>query len=487
MTVGGSQGQAVSITDSIQRSAVCLWIRPGASGSTYKMGLTRSGGGSADIVNGTTEYNYGTVNFIVMKYDFNTHVAYLYVNPGIGSAAEPIEYAKDDGTFNPATTAPFRTAMQYIMLSSKGSNKSNYYVSGIRVCQSWADAVAAAVLPKVATPTNGSASDVTAEGFTANWTPTSDSNGYTVLVYNGTSLFSKTDVTDKTASSFVVTGLVSNTSYTYEIQAKGDMAATGNSNPSTPSGSFKTIDGVTSLQPDFSDGTWGTVYPNSTAEPASLSYPSYANGNYFISNGLNSSSKRIGMFLPNNPAARDTIKYWIKLDKATAVGGSYLTLPSMKQVGTMELHVLSGGPGRTFLVQELAADGSWKIDYSLATAKDTANNKDTIYVLNINKSIGTKLRIINTGSGYLGVGVVKVDGVLSGFMDNKASNISLYSTGKTIVSSVPGMITVYNLQGMIVYKEAIENKRLTNLHTGLYVVRLKGNDGSSTTRKVLIQ
>ena len=408
MAVGGSQGQAISLSDSLQRSAVCLWIRPGASGSTFKLGITRSSGGSADIVNGTTEYNYGTVNFIVMKYDLTSHVAYLYVNPTIGSASEPTEYAKDDGTFNPLSTAIARTAMQYLMLSNRGSNKANYYVSGLRVCQSWGDAVAAAPLPKVSTPTISAPTGVDVESFWANWTPTKDANGYTILVYNGTNLFSKTTVTDKTASTFLVTGLVSNTTYTYEVQADGDMLTTGNSAPSASSGSFTTLNGVLAVQPNFSDGTWGTVYPSSSTEPAALSYPSFANVNYYISNGLNSWSKRTGMFLPDNPSVRDTVKYWIKLDKSTATGGSYLTLPSMKQfVGSMELHVLSGGPGRTFLIQELAADGSWKTDYSLFTAKDTLNNKDTIMVLKFNNSYGTKLRIINTGSGYLGVGVIK--------------------------------------------------------------------------------
>ena len=483
---GGSQGQTISLTDSVHRSALCLWVRPGASGSTFKMGITRSGGGSADIVNGTTEYNYGTVNFIVMKYDFTSHIAYLYVNPAVGSASEPVEYAKDDGTFNPATTAIPRTAMQYLMLSNKGSNKASYYVSGIRVCQSWADAVQAAALPKVSTPTNGSASGVDVESFWANWTPTSTSNGYTILVYNGTSLFSKTTVPDKTASTYQVTGLVSNTTYTYEIQANGDGSTTGNSNPSAASASFKTLDGVMTVQPDFSDGTWGTVYPNSTSEPAALSYPSFANGNYYISNGLNSSSKRVGMFLPNNPTVRDTIKYWIKLDKYTATGGSYLTLPSMKQVGSMELHVMSGAPGRTFLIQELTADGTWKTDYSSFTAKDTLNNKDTIMTFSFNNNYGTKLRIINTGSGYMGVGIVKASGVISGLM-NSTSNISLYSTGKTIVSSQSGTLSIYNLQGILVCKEAIENRRLLNLSTGIYIVRLKTSDGSITTRKVLLQ
>ena len=325
--------------------------------------------------------------------------------------------------------------------------------------------------------------------FWANWTPTTTSNGYTILVYSGTSLFSKTNVTDKTASTFQVSGLVSNTTYTYKVQANGDLSTTGNSDPSAASASFTTKDGVLSVQPNFSDGTWGPVYTASTGinpEPAALSYPSAANGNYFVSNGLNSSVQKIGIFLDNTLTVRDTLKYWIKLDKSTAAGGSYLALPSMKQVGSMQLHVFSGSKTRPLLVQELISNGSWQTDYSLVTGKDSiASNNDTIYTLHFNKSVGTKLRIINTGGGFLGIGKVSVDAVLSGLIEN-TSNISLYSTGKTIVSSQPGTLSVYNLQGILVYKEAIENRRLTNLSAGIYIVRLKATDGNMTTRKILI-
>ena len=486
---GGSQGEVVGLSDSIQRGAVRIWIKQSSS-TAFALGLTRSSGSSADIQISTgPTYSFGTTFFVVLKYNFASKTASVFMNPAIGTTTEPTPTVSDDGSkWDPLKLAPIagRTAMRYLHFRNGGSNKAYYYTSGIRVCTSWSDAVAALQLPKVATPTIGSASAIGTEGFTASWTPTSDAAGYSVLVYNGTTLFSKTDVVGKTTSSTVITGLVSNTTYTFKVQAKGDNVASGNSDPSAASASFTTLDGATSLNPDFSDNTWGSVYPNSTSEPAALSYPSFANGNYFVSNGLNSSSKRIGMFLPTNPTVRDTIKYWIKLDKSTALGGSYLALPSMKQVGSMELHVFSGAPGRAFFIQELATDGSWKTDYSLTTSKDTLNNKDTIMTLNFSNHYGTKLRIVNNGSGYLGVGVVKVSGVISGLVDN-TSNISLYSTGKTIVSSQPGQLSIYNMQGMLVYKEAIESRRITSLSSGIYIVRLKASDGSMTTRKVLLQ
>ena len=485
---GGSQGQTISLTDSIQRSAMCLWIRPSTS-TTCKLGITRSGGGSADIVNGLPDFNYGTTYLVVMKYNFTTQIAYLYVNPPIASASEPTEIAKDDGSFNTVTPTPARTAMQYVMYSNKGSNKSFFLSSGIRVSQDWASAVAALPLPKVSTPAAGSVSGIGAESFTANWTPTSDANGYNILVFNGTTQFKSTTISGKTTSSAVITGLVSNTAYTFKVQATGDGSTTANSDPSAATASFTTSDGVTSLQPDFSDGTWGTVYTASTGttpEPPALSYPSAANGNYYVSNGFVSSVQKIGIFLPTNQTVRDTLKYWIKLDKSAALGGAYLALPSMKQVGSMELHVFTGSKSRPFLIQELSADGSWKTDFSLVTGKDSiGSNNDTIYNLTFNKSIGTKLRIVNAGGGFFGVGKIIANGVISGLADN-TSNISLYSTGKTIVSSQAGTLSIYNLQGILVYKEAIENRRLTNLAAGIYIVRLKTTDGSMITRKVLL-
>jgi hypothetical protein len=479
---GGSQGEVVGLTDSIQRNTCRMWIRPSTS-SSFILGFTRSSGTAADIHNSTgPTYNYGQTYFVVLKYDLATKIGSVFMNPVIGSTTEPTPTIMDDGIILPVSTSIPRTALQYLMFRNGGSNKAYYYVSGIRVCSSWTDAVAALALPKVTTPTVKAASSVNIEDFTANWTPTTDCAGYTVLVYNGATLFSKTDVPDKTASSVQITGLISNTTYTYEVQAKGDNTATGNSLPSAASASFTTGDGQLSLAPDFGDGNWGTPYANSAAEPLSGSFPTFTTPTgYTVQNGLWSTSSKVditGVTMPNI----------IKLDRSggLVVGAAALVLPSMKAVQRVEIHAWTTRRLRTFQLQALGADGNWTATESWITAGDTINHIDSMFISTKNHPIGTKLRILNTSSGSLWIGILKVDASYTG-LTNNYTNGSLYAVGKTIISSEPGMLSIYNLQGGLISKDAIENKRITTLKTGLYVVRLTGRDGLTVTRKLLIQ
>ena len=473
---GGSQGQTVSLSDSIHRSAMSLWVRQGASASVFKFGITRSSGGSADIVNATPDFTYGVTYFIVMKYDFASLTAYLYVNPVIGGTEPASAEAMDNGTFNPSSTAIARTKMQYLMLINKGSNKSYYYVSGMRVCTSWSDAVAAAPLPKVSTPTIQPAGAVGIESFTANWTPTSDANGYTILVYNGTNLFTKFEVAEKTASSAEVTGLVSNSTYTYQVQAKGDNSTTSNSDPSAISSSFTTMDGALNLAPNFSDGNWGTVYASSAEEPLTGSFPSFSSPDGFtVTKGLCSGGTKTepdGSKLTNS----------IKLDKGST--GANISFPSMKQVQRVEIHAWTGTASRPFLLQELLPTGSWSTGETFTT--DTVANSDQIFISTQIHPNGTKLRIMNSGGGALNIGVIKVDAFYSGITDNYVKQ-TLYSFGETITSSQSGTLTLYNLQGVQVYKGLIENKLNVNVQTGLYVARLITTTGKQLNQKIIIK
>ena len=94
-------------------------------------------------------------------------------------------------------------------------------------------------------PTVGTASNVTATGFTANWTPIdNNASGYKVFVYQGSTLVSgfPVSVTGQSTSSLAITGLISNTTYTYNVMSSGDGDINySNSNLSAASGSFPTL------------------------------------------------------------------------------------------------------------------------------------------------------------------------------------------------------------------------------------------------------
>lgn len=72
------------------------------------------------------------------------------------------------------------------------------------------------------TPAAAEATAETKEGFTANWATVANATGYVIRVYLGTALTKTIPVTGQTETNFAITGLDSDTEYTYKVQAIGD-------------------------------------------------------------------------------------------------------------------------------------------------------------------------------------------------------------------------------------------------------------------------
>jgi len=74
-------------------------------------------------------------------------------------------------------------------------------------------------------PTIGTASSITPTGFTANWTPVdTNASGYKIFVYTASTLVSgfPVSVSGQSTSNLTITGLSSNTTYTYNVLSSGD-------------------------------------------------------------------------------------------------------------------------------------------------------------------------------------------------------------------------------------------------------------------------
>ncbi|MHC1705663.1 MAG: beta strand repeat-containing protein [Tenuifilaceae bacterium] len=97
------------------------------------------------------------------------------------------------------------------------------------------------IAPKLATPVVGTASTITTNGFTANWTKVDYATGYSVKVYLGTTLISTNNVMGQAVESLAITGLITGTTYTYKVIAKGDAVNYINSDISLESASFTTL------------------------------------------------------------------------------------------------------------------------------------------------------------------------------------------------------------------------------------------------------
>lgn len=112
-----------------------------ASGETYRLGLTMRSSSNSDIVWGSGEYSKDDVLLLVLKYDITNASASLFINPTLGTTDEPTADITDNNDNSP------RTKIDAIMFRNQGANKSNYYVGGIRVSTTWAEAVE--VMPNI--------------------------------------------------------------------------------------------------------------------------------------------------------------------------------------------------------------------------------------------------------------------------------------------------------------------------------------------------
>ena len=150
-----SQSELLGLSDANSQSGVKPWIGKVGSG-TFRVGVTRSSTSSADIQWGTATFNVGEVYLIVLKYDFSTQSASVFVNPSVSSSSEPTPVVVD----NSMKTA--KTNLNYLLLKHIGSSKAVFQVGGIRISTTWAEAIEGkSNLPKLATPTIGIASAIT--------------------------------------------------------------------------------------------------------------------------------------------------------------------------------------------------------------------------------------------------------------------------------------------------------------------------------------
>jgi len=236
-----SASPIMSLGTSGSNGGVQVWVGKGAvSTAKFRFATTRgSTSASGDAKWSLTEYSdLSVVYLVVLKYDFTgtTPVASIFVNPIVGSSSEPTADATDN-----SSTSSLKTSLQTVQFKVTGASKTINIVSGVRVCSTWAEAVAVAVTtPKLSTPTLLSTTAKTLDGFTANWNAVTNAVSYDINVYQGiTQVATKNVLTGTTNASF--TGLVHGTVYTYNVIAKGDGTNYLDSDPSISSADITTL------------------------------------------------------------------------------------------------------------------------------------------------------------------------------------------------------------------------------------------------------
>ena len=156
----GSNVQMIAMTGNLTTpsagatsgSGVRLWMRKNTSDdpnglTTYHLSITRSAGNvssASPSALANIDFQFDQTYLLVMKYDFDTQTASLFVNPDLNSAIEPTPDATDNSSVNGAD--PLLTeAVQYVQVRQNGNNLAYYYIGGLRVTDSWSSAVATGI------------------------------------------------------------------------------------------------------------------------------------------------------------------------------------------------------------------------------------------------------------------------------------------------------------------------------------------------------
>ncbi len=139
---------------------------------------------------------------------------------------------------------------------------------------------------------------------------------------------------------------------------------------------------IEKINADFGDGTWGTPVD---ANPAEADYPSSTiNGFNLVKAVLRSGS----INCPGGDKHTNRILF------AKNKYNSVLVFPALKDVGEVEIHANTGSDNMSFRLEEYVS-GSWSVIGTYNTMKT-----DSIYLISLNRTSETKLRIANnTGSG----------------------------------------------------------------------------------------
>ena len=137
-----SQSELFGLGDSAS-SGPKVWAGKGlTSGNTYyRLGTTRGSGTGADVKWIAPDFNDTlAVILVVFKYNFSDSTSAIFINPTLGSASEPTPNVID----NISSPTSVKTKLSSLRFRVNGNNKAFFNISGARVSNSWADAVAKA-------------------------------------------------------------------------------------------------------------------------------------------------------------------------------------------------------------------------------------------------------------------------------------------------------------------------------------------------------
>ncbi|MFZ4455955.1 MAG: fibronectin type III domain-containing protein [Bacteroidales bacterium] len=324
--------------------------------------------------------------------------------------------ASKDASMDYIVIIPFATPHLNAKFKIENNTSGSCYITQI---------IARATNPALLTaPTTGTASNISATAFTANWTPIdANATNYEVKVYKGTTLkVTATTTGGQAATSLAITGLQADSTYTYKVKAIGDGdVAYSDSYQSAASASFTTISFTKLATPVLSNSPWAGSFP----------------------------STLVVNWLPVENAS----SYDVSLYEGTSSGS--LTLLKTVNVSGQSTNMLS-------------IDGSTADRYYTFTV--TAKGDGILYS---NSDATTQ-----SGEYY---------NDLTTKIADKATTSKLIIVGNNVTAPRTGKIEVYNSQGVLVMSVQDVNKVNLNLKKGIYIVHFTGQSNIHLTEKLVIR
>ena len=387
---GQSQSEIIGLANGTSNSSVKAWAGKQAdqTKNPFRLGVTRISTSSGDIQwcdNQTIAAN--TVTLVVLKYNFDTQAASLFINPTIGSTEEPTANAidSDKGTA--------KNSLAYLMFKHNGKSVANFTVGGVRVSTTWAEAVAKksdAVLPALATPVAGAASAIGAEEFTANWAAVENAIGYKVKVYAGENEIASQSVMGQAAVSATFANMPIATELTYTVTAVGDGVAYDDSEESAASAVFSTLAAPAAVVFNPSAAEWAEFACDKGAYSTG-SFPSArVNGYDFSGSYIEVSKDEDGKsFSITCEETGERFTARAMLDKNTSSGS--LTFPAVASAARVDMYITAGTADKKYKVQQYNySTGNW------VDLQEIAAPKSSVAMVSVTPNEGVaKLRIAN--------------------------------------------------------------------------------------------
>lgn len=356
----------------------------------------------------------------------------LFINPQIAEL--------ESGTTSLLTTITQPAALKQIRgITVRQRPSIGAKLGGLRFSDNWADAVKASTanLPQLATPSVGTPSTVTSNGFIANWTTVSNAVSYDIQVYVGTNLVSTTNAPGQATSNVAITGLMSGMTYTYKVIAIGDGTTTGDSEASAASIELTTSGSVAAINTDFSESSWGT--PDATAR----SFGS------FLSNSVNDFDLVGAYLLEGSSKDLKGVSHSNRIHVDKSSNSGMVILPTVNSLGQLEIHLSMGSGERDFKVDEyISSTNSWSTIgiYNYNAASKSAGT-DSIYTIALSRTTPTKLRIVNNTSSsmYLWQVITRTTNPSSLEIPMLDATSGISSTGFTANWTAVANATAYNV------------------------------------------